>query len=597
MAASHPRPWQRHGARLVMLAMLAAVPPCAADESGWSRAGWYTDYEQALTRARSAARPVFVYFDAAWCSWCQQYRRDTLDQPRVIAALRKDYIAVVVDYDTRPELFQRYGGKGLPFTVILAADGHVLNRFVGLLTTPDLLDVLARFAAARPAAAPPDTALSAGIAVGSLDWRGYNDFRRAFLDHIESLYRADSGTLSGRFETGATLKRPSPLTWMYLLDDAAWRARAQRAASAEAHRLLDRHDGGFFSFLDPARFDEEYLETSKLLESNAWLSAWLAQVGRQDRAARNAARRGWIFLRDVLWDAKHGGFWQAQVADNRYYALSAAARKRTAPPPLDRSKRADTNAQAVLALLRYSRFAGDPAAAKYAADTLDFILGTLLHNSTLFHILRDGRPANPDLPQDWFWVLAAGAELEARRPDKSRHKRLTVIAERAGEWLSVRMGARDTEPLTVELAGLIAWVGGRQDLYPSIPEGTRAWALRQLRIETDTPPDDVVFGLMAWEQLLSSAQMDTGKKRSSGPTELLAGDKQFGLAAVAQDLGACCIAQFDRRQPERPAVSPATALRHGARLLRHPHLAHPYMDASADLHRSRFQAVADFLAR
>ena len=35
----------------------------------------------------------------------------------------------------------------------------------------------------------------------------------------------------------------------------------------------------------------------------------------------------------------------------------------------------------------------------------------------------------------------------------------------------------------------------------------------------------------------------------------------------------------------------------GAQVLRHPHLAHPFMDASAELHRSRFQAVADFLAR
>jgi hypothetical protein len=35
----------------------------------------------------------------------------------------------------------------------------------------------------------------------------------------------------------------------------------------------------------------------------------------------------------------------------------------------------------------------------------------------------------------------------------------------------------------------------------------------------------------------------------------------------------------------------------GARVLRHPGLAHPFMDDSADLHQSRFQAVADFLAR
>ena len=35
----------------------------------------------------------------------------------------------------------------------------------------------------------------------------------------------------------------------------------------------------------------------------------------------------------------------------------------------------------------------------------------------------------------------------------------------------------------------------------------------------------------------------------------------------------------------------------GAQVLRHPALAHPFMDASTDLHQSRFQAVSDFLAR
>jgi len=35
----------------------------------------------------------------------------------------------------------------------------------------------------------------------------------------------------------------------------------------------------------------------------------------------------------------------------------------------------------------------------------------------------------------------------------------------------------------------------------------------------------------------------------------------------------------------------------GAQVLRHPDLAHPFMDASADLRQRRFQAVADFLSR
>jgi len=488
-------------ARFGGIAVAVFLAVClGAGAAAWRTEGWVEDLESGLAQARAAARPAFVYFDAPWCSWCQQYERETLRRPRVRAALERDYVPIVVNYDARPDLFQRFGGKGLPFTVILSPRGEVLNRFVGVMAPDDLFDLLVQFRVAAPAAPPDDFGAAPAVRVTALDRSGYASFRRAFLGHVEALYEERLGTLVGRFESGATLKRPSPLTWMYLHRHGLWPGRTARAARVERERLHDPLNGGFFNFLDPSR--EEYLESSKILEANAWLSAWLAEMGRTDRAARRAAYSGWFFLRETLWDWERGGFWQAQVADTAYYRTPPAQRLRLALPPIDRLKRADTNAQAAWALMHLGETLGQAAMQDYGARALDFVLTEMLRHGRLHHVWREDGLGVADLPADWFWVLAAGIEVERLRPDGNRRARLRTLARIAADWLTRRMAAPAAEPLPVELAGLIAWVAAGPH-YPVLPAGAQDWALRQLRIEAETPPDDLVLGLRAWEAALA----------------------------------------------------------------------------------------------
>ena len=484
---------------VLILVLAAGIAAADSFEERWRAAGWVPSFEAGMARAKETGRPAFVYFDAEWCSWCQQYKRETLGRPEVRARLQSEFVAVAVDFDARIDLNQRYGVRGLPFTMVISPEGQVLTRFVGILDAHALLAVLAEVKVARAASPPPDE--NDVVHVAALDRTGHAGFRDAFLAHVDTLYDAELGTLAGRFETGATLKRPSPLTWIYLLENKLWPERLPRAAEVERKRLLDPIDGGFFNFLDPGR--DDYLESSKLLETNAWLSAWFAQAGVDDSATRNAAYLGWFFLRQVLWDEAAGGFWQAQVADTKFYTLPMALRIRRSPPPVERIKRADTNAQAAWALLRIARFTGKNHLIGYAAGALDYVLKDMMQDGVLFHIVRDGRPQVADLPGDAFWVLAAGAELEAVRPEGKRRERLERLAARMGEWLRVRMAAPLEGALPVELAGLIAWVGTQRARYPAIPVGTLEWALRQLRIEPETPPDDLVLGLMAWQRYLS----------------------------------------------------------------------------------------------
>lgn len=309
-------------AAFCLIAMqLAPIVALATVQTGWQQAGWLDDFEAAVKKARSVGRPTLVYFDALWCSWCQQYKREVLDKPQVKSFLKRHYVAVVVDFDARPDLFNRFGGRGLPFTVILSPDGNVVNRFVGILAEKDFLAMLQENKERSKTQTVSLSAIADVIYVRELSRDGYHQFRKAFLDHIDMLYSSELGVLAGQYETGATLKRPSPRTWMYLMKRNLWSARVKKAVAAERIRLLDKQDGGFFNYLDTGRPEDDYLESSKLLEVNAWLTAWFARASRKTKSATIGADMGWFYLRDMLWDKKHGGFWQAQVADNIYYQL------------------------------------------------------------------------------------------------------------------------------------------------------------------------------------------------------------------------------------------------------------------------------------
>ncbi len=488
----------------LLLMLFGHVEATGFEPAQWQREGWISDFESGLKQARSTDRPAFVYFDAGWCSWCQQYTRDVLETAAVRSALARHFVRLVVDYDARPDLMRRYGGKGLPFTVVLSPEGAVLDQFVGVLPPEDLvklLDAVARSGSPRVEGSAPGAVLHQPVA---LDRKGYADFRTAYLRHLESLYDPARETISGQFETGVTFRRASLLAWLYLMDQGLWQDRIPLAARAERQRLWDSLDKGFFNFVDPTRGD--YLESSKLLEINAWLAAWQAQVGVHDPQARLVAEQAWHYLRDVLWDQVHGGFFQSQLADNAYYALPPQERSRRPVPPVDRAKRTDTNAQAVWALLRLGRATGNEEAVGHAAQTMNFLLREMWRDGRLYHLWRNGRLSSPDLPHSWFWVLAAGAELEKVCPDSWRRQQLAAIAGSAGRWLEQRMRDPDAAPLDIELAGLVAWTAGQRERYPVLPVGARDWALAQLRIEAETSPDEPVIGLWAWEARLEDEE-------------------------------------------------------------------------------------------
>ena len=472
------------------------------DDTGPGGISWIRELETGLEAAGQTGRPVLVYFHAEWCSWCQVFERDILGHPDVGRFIARSYVPVLVNYDARPELFRRLGGRGLPYTVILSPDGHVLARLPGILGVADLVATLKDVLAGRHwLPAPVGDAL---VHVERLDTDAYLGFRKAWLDHLDRLYDPGTGDFTGVLESGVGIKRPAPLAWIYLTERGLWAERTRLAAHMARARLYDEVDGGWFYFRDPHR-DEEHLETAKLLDVNFWMAGWMAAAGKEydDRILTRTAELTIDYLRRVLWDANSGGFWQAQVADQAYYLADPGERRNRRMPPVDRIKRTDSNAQAAWALVWLADLLDDDRLRELAAATLDHLLDTQLLGDRLYHAWQDGKGpvAAFNLPRDMFWVLAAGDRVQRVRFDAHRSRRLELVLQLAVDWLQWHMREGAATRLPADLAGLVAWVTvtTQKDKWPR--DATR-WALRGLRIGTDTMPQEPVLGLMAWEALL-----------------------------------------------------------------------------------------------
>jgi len=92
---------------------------------------WYPWGEEAFSRARKEDRLVFLSIGYATCHWCHVMAHESFEDQTVGELLNRDYIAIKVDREERPDIDQVYmeiaqrfrGGGGWPLTIIMTADG------------------------------------------------------------------------------------------------------------------------------------------------------------------------------------------------------------------------------------------------------------------------------------------------------------------------------------------------------------------------------------------------------------------------------------------------------------------------------------------
>ncbi len=94
---------------------------------------WQTWSDDVFEQARKENRLVLVDLSAEWCAYCRKMDATTWQDPKVLAAIDKDYIPVKVVDEKDPELAARYRDYGRPAVMILDADGQELMRKRGYM--------------------------------------------------------------------------------------------------------------------------------------------------------------------------------------------------------------------------------------------------------------------------------------------------------------------------------------------------------------------------------------------------------------------------------------------------------------------------------
>jgi uncharacterized protein YyaL (SSP411 family) len=309
---------------------------------------WYPWGEAAFERARQENKPIFLSIGYSTCHWCHVMERESFENPRIAELLNRDFVAVKVDREERPDVDRIYmtfvqattGGGGWPMSVWLTPElepffggtyfppesrfGHpgfasILSQIAeGWKTQRGQIEESAReiLEQLRKTVAV-EGARAAAIDGGLLD-SGFFVFRRTF------------DSQNGGF--GGAPKFPRPSVFQFLL---RYHARARNREALDMTLLTLRemakggmHDqlgGGFHRYSVDERWFVPHFE--KMLYDQAQLAiAYLEafQITHDDAYAAVARRIFDYVLRDMT--APEGGFYSAEDADSAIDAEEPAVK-------------------------------------------------------------------------------------------------------------------------------------------------------------------------------------------------------------------------------------------------------------------------------
>ena len=93
---------------------------------------WHEWGEEAFAAAKRENKPILLDIGAVWCHWCHVMDRESYESAETAEIINREFIAVKVDRDERPDVDSRYqlavsaiaGTGGWPLTVFLTPDGR-----------------------------------------------------------------------------------------------------------------------------------------------------------------------------------------------------------------------------------------------------------------------------------------------------------------------------------------------------------------------------------------------------------------------------------------------------------------------------------------
>ena len=432
----------------LLLAVGLAAGASLAGQASLVRWSEYTD--ETFRNARVENKPLFLLISATWCYNCQIYER-VLGDEEVAAYINENFIPIFVDYDRRRDLARAYPSVGIPVTSILGPSGVVLVSAPGVFAKEELLShleqTLRRFREG-PQSGPPPPRQEARQRIVVPTASRLQDYSSEFAGWM----RRSLDPAYGGFGLDAKEPRADLLLRLlerYLRGEKEWEAplrvtlnhlvgqerdpgiegrpafqellelrrnQHQRLREVEdlqvGHPLSGLYDpveGGFFRYATRRNWTVPHFE--KMLFENAEIVELLFAAHRilGDAAYRTAAERTVGYLLRTLYSQQEGRFFGSQAADEVYYHLSEAERRRAEPPPVDGTTYAVASARALIALLGVPRGPMKDPATDAARRGLAFVVARLVTDEGVLSFVDPvgGRTGPNGNLRDNVWVVRA----------------------------------------------------------------------------------------------------------------------------------------------------------------------------------------------
>jgi uncharacterized protein YyaL (SSP411 family) len=303
---------------------------------------WYPWGPEALEKARSEDKPIFLSIGYSACHWCHVMERESFEDESIAAFLNEHFVSIKVDREERPDLDAVYmdavqtltGHGGWPLSAWLTPDGAPFYGGTYFPPTPrpglpSFLQVLGAISAAW-------TSRRADLDEGAVALREHlrrdadaqsagSDATRTALSYAAILERADADLHASvdrrQGGWGGAPKFPQPMVLEYLLARLAVSPQPQLEVDIEvtldamaAGGMYDHLAGGFHRYSTDDHWLVPHFE--KMLYDNAQLArcyvhAWQLLGKARYRAVATET------LDYLLREMQHpqGGFFSAQDAD------------------------------------------------------------------------------------------------------------------------------------------------------------------------------------------------------------------------------------------------------------------------------------------
>jgi hypothetical protein len=298
---------------------------------------WYQWGEEAFAAAQRDNKPILLDIGAVWCHWCHVMDRESYENPVIAEVVNREFIAIKVDRDERPDIDSRYqaavsalsGQGGWPLTAFLTSDGRPF--FGGTYFPPDerwgrpgfqrILESIALAYRERHGEVMESAGQIMNVLSQAEQFAGRSaDFSPTIVDKISQSAVRMFDTQHGGF--GTAPKFPHPATIDLLIDRYARSGEANLKTVIETTLenmarggIYDQLAGGFHRYSVDERwvvphFEKMSYDNSELLKNyvhgyQATGNTFFAHV------ARDIVR----WMDEWLTDQELGGFFASQDAD------------------------------------------------------------------------------------------------------------------------------------------------------------------------------------------------------------------------------------------------------------------------------------------